>query len=91
MRFRYSWRKKTNAKLFANSGDCSDASDLDLHCLPVTLLGMSRLRNELISRGRSRQGSRSSVEPSFESKLFMLHEKFGYFLNPKYGDVILEV
>ena len=32
------------AKLFANSGDpdqmpCSAASDLGLHCLPITLLG----------------------------------------------------
>ena len=37
------------AKLFANSGDPdqtprSAASDLDMHCLPVTLLGLSRLQ-----------------------------------------------
>ena len=33
------------AKPFANSGDlCSVASDLGLHCLPVTLLGVSRLQ-----------------------------------------------
>ena len=37
------------AKPFANSGDPdqtprSVASDLDLHCLPVTLLGVSRLQ-----------------------------------------------
>ena len=37
------------AKLFANSGDPdqmshSAASDLGLHCLPVTLLGISRLQ-----------------------------------------------
>ena len=36
-------------KLFANSGDhdqtqCSAASDLGLHCLPVTLLQISRLQ-----------------------------------------------
>ena len=36
-------------KLFANSGDPdqtprSAASDLSLHCLPVTLLGVSRLQ-----------------------------------------------
>ena len=36
-------------ELFANSGDpdqmqCSAASDLDLHCLPITLLGISRLQ-----------------------------------------------
>ena len=47
MRFRYSWRKKV--KLFANSEDSdqtpqSAASDLGLHCLPVTLLGVSRLQ-----------------------------------------------
>ena len=34
-------------KLFANSGNpdqmpCSAASDLGLHCLPITLLGVSR-------------------------------------------------
>ena len=38
------------AKLFANSGDPDQmphfaASDLDLHCLPITLLGVSRLQN----------------------------------------------
>ena len=37
------------AKLFANSGDHdytprSAASDLDLHCLPITLLQVSRLQ-----------------------------------------------
>ena len=37
------------SKLIANSGDpdqtlCSAASDLGLHCLPVTLLGVSRLQ-----------------------------------------------
>ena len=37
------------AKLFANSGDpdqmpCSTASDLGLHCLPITLLRVSRLQ-----------------------------------------------
>ena len=33
-------------ELFANSGDPdhSTASDLGLHCLPVTLLGVSRLQ-----------------------------------------------
>ena len=36
-------------ELFANSGDpdqmpCSVASDLGLHCLPVTLLGVFRLQ-----------------------------------------------
>ena len=36
-------------KLFANSGDpdqmpCCAASDLGLHCLSVTLLGVSRLQ-----------------------------------------------
>ena len=34
-------------ELFANSGDPdlhSAASDLGLHCLPVTLLGVSRLQ-----------------------------------------------
>ena len=43
MSFRYSQRKM--AKLFANSGDPdqtphSAASDLGLHCLPITLLGV---------------------------------------------------
>ena len=47
MRFRYSYRKK--AELFANSGDPdqtphSAASDLDLHCLPKTRFGVSRLQ-----------------------------------------------
>ena len=42
MIFRYSYRKK--AKLFANSGDPdqmphSAASDLGLHCLPISRLG----------------------------------------------------
>ena len=32
------------AKLFANSGDYI-ASDLGLHCLPVTLLDISRLQS----------------------------------------------
>ena len=37
------------AKLFANSADPdqgqhSVASDLDVHCLPITLLGISRLK-----------------------------------------------
>ena len=36
-------------ELFVNSGDpdqmqCSAASDLSLHCLPITLLGVSRLQ-----------------------------------------------
>ena len=47
MRFRYSLRKID--ELFANSEDPdqmphSDASDLGLHCLPITLLGVSRLQ-----------------------------------------------
>ena len=47
MRFRYSQRKM--AKLFANSEDPdqtphSVASDLGLHCLPITLLGVSQLQ-----------------------------------------------
>ena len=47
MRFRYSYRKK--AKLFANSGDPDQtpqnaASDLGLHCLPISRLGVSRLQ-----------------------------------------------
>ena len=47
MRFRYSQRKV--AKLFANSVDPdqtphSAASDLGLHCLPITLLWVSRLQ-----------------------------------------------
>ena len=55
MRFRYSLRKM--GKLFANSEDPdqtprSAASDLDLHCLPITLLGISRLQwlNQFYSR-----------------------------------------
>ena len=37
------------AKLFANSGDLNQmthsvASDLSLHCLPITILGLSRLK-----------------------------------------------
>ena len=47
MRFTYSLRKM--AKLFANSGDPDQtpqdaASDLGLHCLPITLLRVSRLQ-----------------------------------------------
>ena len=47
MRFRYSYRKMV--ELFANSEDPdqmphSVASDLGLHCLPNTLLGVSRLQ-----------------------------------------------
>ena len=47
MRFTYSLRKM--AKLFANSGDAdqmprSTVSDLGLHCLPITLLRVSRLQ-----------------------------------------------
>ena len=38
MWFRYSYRKM--AELSANSGD----PDLGLHCLPITLLGVSRLK-----------------------------------------------
>ena len=46
MRFRYPLR--TMVELFANSGDPDQtpqnaASDLGLHCLPITLLGVSRL------------------------------------------------
>ena len=46
MRFTYSYRKMD--KLFANSEDPdqtprSAASDLGLHCLPITLLRVSRL------------------------------------------------
>ena len=47
MSFRYSQRKM--AKVFANSGNPdqmphSAASDLGLHCLPITLLGVSQLQ-----------------------------------------------
>ena len=47
MWFRFSERKMV--ELFANSGDPdqmpdSAASDLGLHCLPYTLLGVSRLQ-----------------------------------------------
>ena len=47
MRFRYSYRKMV--KLFANSEDPnqmvhSAAFDLGLQCLPITLLGVSRLQ-----------------------------------------------
>ena len=47
MRFRYSKRKM--AEPFANSGNPNQtphsvASDLGLYCLPVTLLGVSRLQ-----------------------------------------------
>ena len=47
MRFRYSWRKIAN--LFVNSEYPDEmphfaASDLGLYCLPITLLGVSRLQ-----------------------------------------------
>ena len=32
------------AKIFANSGDPDQMSDLGLHCLPITLIGVSRLQ-----------------------------------------------
>ena len=67
MRFIYSLRKM--AKLFANNGDPdqtprSAASDLGLHCLPITLLRVSRLQwykvclqvNGLIPRDISANG-----------------------------------
>ena len=46
------------AKPFANSGDpdqtsCSVASDLGLHCLQVTLLGVSRLQWVKDKNGRT--------------------------------------
>ena len=74
MRFSYSKRK--TAKLFANSGDPdqtphSAASDLGLHFLPITLLGVSRLqrfkyikpllrRDLLLSKKNLLQGSNGS-------------------------------
>ena len=42
MRFAYSYRKMD--KLFANSGDPDQTSDLGLHCLPITVLRVSRLQ-----------------------------------------------
>ena len=47
MRFTYSYRKMPEA--FANNEDPdqmlhSAASDLGLHCLPITLLGFSRIQ-----------------------------------------------
>ena len=36
--------KEKMDKLFANSGDPDQTSDLGLHCLPVTLLRVSRLQ-----------------------------------------------
>ena len=47
MRFRYSYREMV--ELYANRGDPDQmphfaASDLSLHCLPITLLGASRLQ-----------------------------------------------
>ena len=47
MRLRYSWRKMAEA--FANSEYPDQtprfaASDLGLHCMPITLLGVSRLQ-----------------------------------------------
>ena len=45
MEFKYSYRKMV--KLFANSGDCdqtprSEAFDMGLHCLSISLSGVSR-------------------------------------------------
>ena len=54
MKFRYFYSKM--AKLFANSGDPdqtshSAVSELALHCLPRTLLGVSRLQWVFIVTG----------------------------------------
>ena len=48
-------------ELFANSGDpdqmpCSAASDLDLHCLSFTLLGVSRLQLVMLILSSSEKG-----------------------------------
>ena len=47
--------REKKAKLFANSGDPDQtphfaASDLDLHCLPVTRLGVSSLQLVKVSK-----------------------------------------
>ena len=57
------------AKLFANSGDPdqmphSVASDLGLHCLPITLLRVSRL-----------QWANLSIAPDKELFLFLFSNK----------------
>ena len=54
------------AKLFANRGDLDQmpqnvASDLGLHCLPITLLGVSRRKKGLISLFECVQYSQGSV------------------------------
>ena len=66
------------AKLFVNSGDPeqtphSAASDLGLHCLPITLLGVSRLHWVKETKG-------NKVSPYFGSakffqKLFLLKKQ----------------
>ena len=58
------------AKLFANSGDPdqtprSAASDLGLHCLPITLLGVSRLQwvnAALLQKASTEDQGQSSAE-----------------------------
>ena len=82
MRFRYSYRKK--AKLFANSGDPdqmprSAASDLDLHCLPITRLGVSRLQWVKIHHDQKQKSSVYFMYYSFEKcfifQQFPLHRR----------------
>ena len=57
-------------ELFANSGDPdqtprSEASDLGLHCLPITLLGVSRLQwVNLDSAGRCKIDNKILYKPS---------------------------
>ena len=44
MLFRYSYRKRKMAELFANTGDPNRTLHFALHCLTINLFGVSRLR-----------------------------------------------
>ena len=74
MWFRYSWRKI--AELFANSGDPdqmphSVASDLGLHCLPITLLGVSRLQWVKVKKAYMPYVSEGQGWPVYSCSLIM--------------------
>ena len=77
MRFRYSMRKKV--ELFANIGDpdqmsCSAASDLGMQCLPITLLGVSRLQWVKIIIQKQRKKT-IIFNPSSDGHGYALHLK----------------
>ena len=84
MRLRYSKRKM--AELFANSGDPNQrtrfsASDLGLHCLPTTLLEVSRLQwVKVCFFAFAEQGSTGHENYPIFSELGGVSHKMSYLL-----------